>query len=111
MCTTIELWFNNELFRFVAEGTKRFPAQQMKMSLPITGKRLTLPKSIFCLDKTENKNYPHRFQVILPQWSLDDVELLRWILGFKGGVKVIKPKSLVNKLKQIGEDIVNVYRY
>jgi hypothetical protein len=39
------------------------------------------------------------------------VELLRWILGFKGGVKVIKPKSLVNKLKQIGEDIVNVYRY
>ena len=111
VCTTIELWFNNELFRFVAEGTKRFPPQQMKMSLPITGKRLTLPKSIFCLDKTENKNYPHRFQVILPQWSLDDVELLRWILGFKGGVKVIKPKSLVNKLKQIGEDIVNVYRY
>lgn len=111
VCVTIELWFNDELFRFVAEGTKRFPPQQMKMSLPITGKRLTLPKSIFCLDKAENKTFPHRFQVILPQWSLDDVELLRWILGFKGGVKVIKPKSLVNKLKQIGEDIVNVYRY
>ena len=110
VCVTMELWFNDELFRFVAEGTKRFPPQQMKMSLPITGKRFTLPKAIFCLDKTENKNFPHRFQVILPQWSLDDVEILRWILGFKGGVKVIKPELLVNKLKQVGEDIVNVYR-
>lgn len=110
VCVTVELWFNDAMFRFVAEGTKRFPAQQMKMSPPIAGKRLTLPKSIFCLDKTENKTFPHRFQVILPQWSLDDVELLRWILGFRGGIKVIKPELLVNKLKKIAEDIVNIYK-
>jgi len=35
---------------------------------------------------------------------------LRWILGFKAGVKVVKPQILVDKIKQIGEDIVNIYR-
>ncbi|MBD2292405.1 WYL domain-containing protein [Anabaena sphaerica FACHB-251] len=110
VCVTVELWFSDGMFRFVAEGTKRFPSQQMKMSLPVTGNKLNLPKSIFSLKSTGEKNFPNRFQVILPQWCLDDIELLRWILGFKAGVKVVKPQLLVDKFKQIGEDIVNIYR-
>ncbi|BAZ81467.1 WYL domain-containing protein [Sphaerospermopsis kisseleviana CS-549] len=107
---TIELWFNDSMFNFVAEGTKRFPSSQMKMSLPTTAKKLNLPKSIFCLKQTRDPKFPHRFQVMLPKWCVDDIELLRWILGFKGGVKVVKPELLVNKIKQIGEDIVNIYK-
>ena len=110
ICVTIELWFNDAMFRFVAEGTKRFPAPQMKMSPPVTGNKLNLPKSIFSLKSTGDKNFPNRFQVILPKWCLEDIELLRWILGFKAGVKVVKPQILVDKIKQIGEDIVNIYR-
>jgi hypothetical protein len=98
------------MFRFVAEGTKRFPAPQMKMSPPVTGNKLNLPKSIFSLKSTGDKNFPNRFQVILPKWCLEDIELLRWILGFKAGLKVVKPQILVDKIKQIGEDIVNIYR-
>ncbi|MFM6138868.1 MAG: kinase, partial [Sphaerospermopsis kisseleviana] len=71
---------------------------------------LNLPKSIFCLKQTRDPKFPHRFQVMLPKWCVDDIELLRWILGFKGGVKVVKPELLVNKIKQIGEDIVNIYK-
>ncbi|MEA5575945.1 WYL domain-containing protein [Anabaena sp. UHCC 0451] len=110
VCVTVELWFSDGMFRFVAEGTKRFPSQQMKMSLPVTGNKLNLPKAIFSLPATGDHNFPNRFQVILPQWCLDDIELLRWILGFKAGVKVVKPQSLVDKIKQIGEDMVNIYR-
>ncbi|MBE9055023.1 WYL domain-containing protein [Sphaerospermopsis sp. LEGE 08334] len=110
VCVIVELWFNDAMFRFVAEGTKRFPAQQMKMSLPVTGNKLNLPKAIFCLEKTEDNKFPHRFQIKLPQWCLEDIELLRWILGFKAGVKVVKPQLLVDKIKQIGEDMVNIYR-
>ncbi len=110
VCITVELWFNHGIFRFVAEGTKRFPSQQMKMSPPVTGKKFNLPKSMFSLKPTGDHNFPNCFRVILPQWSLDDVELLRWILGFKGGVKVVKPQLLVDKFKQIGEDILNIYR-
>jgi hypothetical protein len=29
---TVELWFNDAMFRFISEGTKRFPLKQMKMS-------------------------------------------------------------------------------
>ncbi|MBD2302804.1 WYL domain-containing protein [Nostoc sp. FACHB-190] len=91
VCQTVELWFNNAIFRFISEGTKRFPAKQMKMSLPVDSRRLKLPKSIFCLEKTTDKNFPNRFQLLLPKWYFDDIEFLRWIVGFGGSVKVVKP--------------------
>ncbi|TAE61372.1 MAG: WYL domain-containing protein [Nostocales cyanobacterium] len=106
---TVELWFNDAMFKFIAEGTKRFPQQQMKMSLPTTGRKSNLPKSIFSLKPTGDNQFPNRFQVTLPKWCLNDIELLRWILGFKAGVKVVKPKALVEEIKRIGEDIVNIY--
>ncbi|MBD2247401.1 WYL domain-containing protein [Nostoc sp. FACHB-888] len=109
-CVTVELWFNDAIFRFITEGTKRFPAKQMKMSPPVEGGRLMLPKSIFCLKKTTNKRFPNRFRVVLPTWYLDDVEFLRWIVGFGGNVKVVQPEKLVAKIKGIGEAILAVYK-
>lgn len=106
---TIELWFNDAIFRFITEGTKRFSSQQMKMSSPVNNGRLTLPKSIFCLNKTKDKCFPNRFQVILPKWYLGDVEFLRWIVGFGSNVKVVQPEELVVKVKEIGEAILKVY--
>lgn len=106
---TIELWFNDGIFRFITEGTKRFSSQQMKMSSPVNNGRLTLPKSIFCLKKTTDKHFPNRFQVVLPKWYLGDVEFLRWIVGFGGNVKVVQPEELVVKVKEIGEAILKVY--
>ncbi|MEH2160094.1 MAG: AAA family ATPase [Nostoc sp.] len=108
-CVTIELWFNDFIFRFISEGTKRFSARQMKMSAPVQGGRLMLPKSIFCLKKTTDKDFPNRFRVILPKWSLGDVEFLRWIVGFGGNVKVAQPEALMVKVKAIGDAIVRVY--
>ncbi|MEH1885525.1 MULTISPECIES: WYL domain-containing protein [unclassified Nostoc] len=109
-CITVELWFNDAMFRFIAEGTKRFPARQMNMSPPVEGGRLMLPKSIFCLKKTTNKQFPNRFRVVLPIWYLGDVEFLRWIVGFGGNVKVVQPEELVAKVKGIGEAILKVYQ-
>ncbi|MEH2334953.1 WYL domain-containing protein [Nostoc sp.] len=106
---TVELWFNDFIFRFITEGTKRFSARQMKMSPPVEGGRLMLPKSIFCLKKTTDKLFPNRFRVILPKWYLGDVEFMRWIVGFGGNVKVAQPEELVVKVKGIGEAIVRVY--
>jgi len=102
---TVELWFNDAIFRFITEGTKRFPAKQMKMSAPQARGRLLLPKSIFCLQRTGNEKFPNRFRVVLPKWSLNDVDLLKWIVGFGGSVKVIQPLELVEKVRKIGEEI------
>lgn len=110
VCVTVELWFNDAMFRFISEGTKRFPASQMKMSPPVEGARLLrVPKKIFCLSKTRDKQFGNRFRVVLPKWSLGDVEFLRWIVGFGGNVKVVQPIELVEKVKGIGHDIVGVY--
>ncbi|UKO99161.1 WYL domain-containing protein [Nostoc sp. UHCC 0870] len=108
-CMTIELWFNDMIFRFIAEGTKRFPPQQMKMSLPGESGHSRLPKSIFCLKRTQNKCFPNRFQLVLPKWYLGDVEFLRWIVGFGGNVRVVKPEELIIKVKGMGEAIFKVY--
>ncbi|NET02123.1 MAG: WYL domain-containing protein [Sphaerospermopsis sp. SIO1G1] len=107
VCVTMELWFNDKIYPFITEGTKRFA--QMKMSPPIQKTTSNLPKSLFCLNRTEDIDFPHRLQVIFPQWTLDDFDLWRWILGFAGGVKVVKPEKLVNRIREIGEGIVGNY--
>ena len=106
---TVELWFNDDKFRFISEGTKRFPANQMRMSPPRAGKSLSYPKSIFSLPRTEDAEFPNRFRVKLPCWSLDDVDLLRWIVGFGGSVKVKNPRKLMERVKGIGLEIIRVY--
>ena len=105
----VELWFNDDMFRFISEGTKRFPSSQMKMSPPLEGRKLNYPKSIFCLSKTKDAKFPNRFRVKLPKWSLNDVDLWRWIVGFGGNVKVKEPVELINKIKGIGAAITEVY--
>ncbi len=67
VCVMVELWFSDTIYPFITEGTKRF--SQMKMSPPIKGTAVNLPKSVFLLRQTEDKNFPHRFQVILPKWA------------------------------------------
>ncbi|WP_342597177.1 WYL domain-containing protein [Cyanobacterium aponinum UTEX 3222] len=103
----MELWFNDHIFKFISEGTNRFPSQQMKMLARLHKNHETNP--LFTLKKTEDKNFPNRFQVKLPIWSLEDIDLLRWIVGFGGQVKVINPPELVNKVKQIGGAISLLY--
>jgi hypothetical protein len=107
VCVTVELWFDDIIYRFIVEGTKRFA--QMKMTRPASSVRVNLPETIFCLKKTGDKQFPNRFQVILPKWSLNDFDLWRWIIGFGGYVKVVEPLQLVEKVKEIGRGIVEVY--
>lgn len=105
---TVELWFEEEMFRFVCEGTKRFPRRQMRMSPPPgrAGKGGATP---FSLSPTGDRSFPHRFRVVLPRWSLADVDLIRWIVGFGDRVRVVKPPELIRKIKGMGEAIVSVY--
>lgn len=105
---TVELWLTDDKFRFVAEGTKRFAV--MKMSPPPGGKKPKELKSLFSLQPTGDAKFPHRFRVVLPKWSLNDINFEQWIIGFGGSVKVVKPPEFVEKIKNIGDRIVEVYR-
>ena len=79
----VELWCSDASFRFISEGTQRFG--QMRMSPQPEGS--SRHRSMFSLKGTGDPRFPHRFQVRLPRWSLRDVDLRRWIVGWGGEVK------------------------
>lgn len=107
---TIEIWFTDPIFAFISEGTKRFPLRQMKMSQPLNRNLLRRNRSLFSLRKTADPDFPHRFRVNLPQWSLEDFDLHRWILGFGGQAKVVSPNTLKNTLHLKGKEIVKAMK-
>ncbi len=103
--TTVELWFSERIFPFVSEGTRRFRHQQMSPR----PKGSSRPKSLFSLPPTYNPQFPHRLKVTFPLWSLEDVDLKRWIIGFGGEVLVVHPQSLQEMIKATGEAVVALY--
>ncbi|MGI2906259.1 AAA family ATPase [Tolypothrix sp. VBCCA 56010] len=104
----LEIWCNDIIFRFISEGTKRFPPEKIKMSKRF-GVSQQADKKMFALPQTGDSQFPHRFQVILPSWSVEDVDLRRWIVGFGGNIKVMQPQALVKQVKVIGDAISHVY--
>jgi predicted DNA-binding transcriptional regulator YafY len=97
----------------ITEGNKRFPLSQMAMSPPIQehpprnnqSKKL---KTLFILNQTDETIFRNRFQVTLPKWALEDVDLFRWIIGFGDQVKVIHPPELVNKIRKIATQLTHL---
>jgi predicted kinase len=104
----LELWFTDRIFAFVSEGTQRFPVSQMRMS-PMRKQQAAKHPRLFCLSSSDDEQYPHRFQVNLPVWSCDDIDLRRWILGFGAEVKVIHPEKLRHNIAQTGSKIAELY--
>lgn len=107
---TIEIWFTDQIFKFISEGTRRFPLNQMKMSQPFNRELLRKNRTLFSLRKTSDPNFPHRFRVTLPQWSLEDIDLHRWILGFGGEAKVVSPDEFREIIQAKGRAIESSIR-
>ncbi|MGK7914919.1 MAG: AAA family ATPase [Prochloraceae cyanobacterium] len=95
----LELWANDEAFSFISEGTERFA--KMKFSKPLQESfQVKSERNLFELPPTGDAEYPHRVQIELPRWSFYDVELLRWILGFREKVIVKAPESFRQEVKK-----------
>ncbi|MDS3861835.1 AAA family ATPase [Thermosynechococcaceae cyanobacterium BACA0444] len=92
---TLKLQFTEALFKFVSEGTQRFPFEQLKMTPPPSRSihHHSDLKQIFTLGRAADPIHPYRMNVLLPAWSFEDVTLKAWILGFGPGVKVIAPDA------------------
>jgi len=101
----MELWFSDRIFPFVSEGTRRFRYQRMSPRL----KGTSTPKSLFTLPGTGHTRFPHRLKVNLPLWSLEDVDLKRWIVGFGGEVLVISPMVLRQTIWDTGRAVAELY--
>jgi predicted kinase len=109
---TLELWFTDEMFRFVSEGTQRFPGIRMSSRNPLGVAMTTAEKQeVFTLKRTPDPDFPHRLKAQLPCWTLQhSIDLQSWILGFAGQVRVISPKYLAVQISQKAQEIEQVYR-
>ena len=103
----VELWMTENIFKFVSEGTQRLP--KMKMSKRPYEDTKSTDKKIFMLPKSGDDRFPYRWQATLPKWSIKDVDLKRWIIGFGGQVKVIDPPELVDLIKSEAAGIIENY--
>jgi predicted kinase len=106
---TIEIWCSEHIFRFIAEGTNRFPAGQVHMSKPVGSHPRNADKKLFSLKSTGDQAYPHRFQVKLPCWNLVDTDLRRWVVGFGDHMKVVSPPEMVESLQEFSAKLAAVY--
>lgn len=105
----IELWFSDDIFRFVSEGNKRFPLKQMRMSPKLHQDQTRKLDPLYNLSKTDDAQFPNRFQVTLPQWMLQDTDLKRWIVGFGDRVKVVCPEALKEIVHNHAKNVNKVY--
>lgn len=120
---TLEIWMNDDSFKFIQEGRQRFGKGQIKFSK--RGDRLNQTEDdgkLFCLKSTGDRTFPHRLQLTLPQWSVGrlnapesidvegDIDLQKWILGFKNKVKVVAPEEFVQKIRAIATEMADIYR-
>jgi predicted kinase len=106
---TVELWMTENIFKFVSEGTQRLSKSQMKMSKRPNEATKDTDKSLFTLPGSGDTDLPYRWQATLPKWSIKDVDLKRWIIGFGGQVKVVEPPELVDLIKKEAEGIIQNY--
>ena len=106
----LELWCDDRSFRFISEGDQRFPLAQIQLSPRLPESQRSSDPKIFCLKATGDALHPHRFQVQLPYWALDGVDLQRWVGGFKEQVRVVSPAPWVAKFRHDAEAIGLLYR-
>jgi predicted kinase len=102
----LELWFDDAMFKFVSEGTQRFPKLAMS---PRQSPMSTLEKrDIFTLSGTGDPQFPHRLVATVPKWSIDgSIDLMTWLLGFGGQMLVVAPDRLRDRLFSKAREILN----
>ena len=103
----LELWFQEEVFQFVREGTARLPEKQLRMTAQVPSDKKH--SSIFDLKPSSDHDYPQRLIMTLPRWSLQDFDLKRWILGFTSQVKVPRPPEFARQVRRWSEAITQLY--
>lgn len=105
----LELWFTTELFQFISEGTQRFPGIQMSVYRPLGISLSEAEREVFTLKGTSDARFPHRLKATLPCWTIDSIDLKRWILSYGDQVKVMTPEGLVKTITGTVRELGGVY--
>lgn len=104
---TVILHTTELAFKFICEGNQRF--QKIEMSKPDWLKRTSYNPELFTL-KDNILPYRYTIKITVPEWSLNDIDLIRWISVWGKEVKVTSPQPLVDRIYSIGEGITNIYQ-
>lgn len=107
---TFEIYATESSFKFLGETARRFPRKQMEMTLPSWLKETQYDDRIYKKQKM-NRPYPHQnlIKITLPKWSVDDIYLIKWLVPWGDKVRVVRPEKLIEKIKQRGNGIQQIY--
>jgi len=104
----VEIWCKESIFNFISERTKRLPHNQIKLSKR-PGKVKSSKEKVFVLPTTGDADYPYCCQLTLPCWTVNDIDLRRWIIGFGNQIKVVQPLQIVEQIKLMGDGVSKLY--
>jgi hypothetical protein len=104
---------SSRIYAFIRSGTKRYPAEQMRLSGPLSSDAWTLDdKGIqLLLPDPENTTHPYPVELLLPAWTVaSDIDFRRWLFGFGGDLKIELPEALREEHCQHGQRIASLYQ-
>lgn len=105
----IVLHATEKAFKFICEGNQRF--HKIQMSVPDWFQGRSSDSKIFNPKLKQNISlHQYTIEIILPEWSLEDIDLIRWISSWGKEVKVLQPQPLIDKIQAIGQGIQDIYQ-
>jgi len=88
--TEFELHGTAAVFRFIQERPQRFGKQTQFVM-------------------TDDPELSHGLRAVLSVWAIEDFDFLRWLLGFGGEVRVVKPENWRDRIAGMGQAIAQAH--
>ena len=109
--TKVRFRTNHRIYKFMREGLQRYPLNQIKISLPLSGDNWKITnKKIFTLKPDSKNTHPFPIEILLPSWTVErDIDFQRWLFGFSDGIKIESPLNLKDRHIQFALGIRNLY--
>ncbi|KAF0655147.1 kinase [Cyanobium sp. Copco_Reservoir_LC18] len=103
-CTT-------EVFRLIREEPRRFPPEHTAYSRPLAGQPPWPASPLDTLaPNPSGDSHPHRVEVWLPRWTVEqDWDLRTWLFRWGAGVRIERPLGLRDEHHQHGKGVVDLY--
>ena len=103
-CTT-------EVFRLIREEPRRFPPEHTAYSRPLAGQPPWPASPLDTLaPNPAGDSHPHRVEVWLPRWTVEqDWDLRTWLFRWGAGVRIERPLGLREEHREHGQGLVDLY--
>jgi predicted kinase len=98
-------------FRFIREGSGRFPPSQIRCSKPLGTQAGWKADRLHCLEPNPpGDSHPFPVEIDLPLWTLEeDRDLRGWLFRFGAEIRIERPESLREQHRAFAREVLAMY--